>query len=279
MERPVFHIYTSPDSNVYYESYINPNTPPMENPFSNELFWLAVSTTNHILSIPVELGGALVATPEILLKSPVDTIALKKNKTKNTKPAPLSPTTKKIITKSAVKHVYEKFSCTVLGCNTTFTSNDYLIKHMKQHTIEKPFFCTLCTKRFVVKGSLDIHMRTHREEKAYLCTYDGCGKTFTQKAHLTSHVKMHTQEKPYSCTRCNKLFAQKNNLTLHMRIHTGEKPYICTRCNKAWGDPSNLNRHILIPDEHPFACPNCHKSFEDIDELNKHMRRHTKKKS
>ncbi|XP_065349669.1 protein sister of odd and bowel [Cloeon dipterum] len=53
-------------------------------------------------------------------------------------------------------------------------------------------YCTICSKGFKDKYSVNVHIRTHTGEKPFACTI--CGKSFRQKAHLAKHYQTHTQK-------------------------------------------------------------------------------------
>ncbi|EFX75768.1 hypothetical protein DAPPUDRAFT_9525, partial [Daphnia pulex] len=50
--------------------------------------------------------------------------------------------------------------------------------------------CSICTKGFKDKYSVNVHIRTHTGEKPFSCPL--CGKNFRQKAHLAKHQQTHT---------------------------------------------------------------------------------------
>ncbi|RXG71478.1 Zinc finger protein [Armadillidium vulgare] len=58
---------------------------------------------------------------------------------------------------------------------------------MFKHTGERPYPCTVCTKRFTMKSDLLVHMRTHTGEKPFKCPR--CSRAFSQSSHLHVHLR------------------------------------------------------------------------------------------
>lgn len=57
-------------------------------------------------------------------------------------------------------------------------------------------YCSICSKGFKDKYSVNVHIRTHTGEKPFACSL--CGKSFRQKAHLAKHYQTHVTQKPAS---------------------------------------------------------------------------------
>lgn len=54
-------------------------------------------------------------------------------------------------------------------------------------------YCSICSKGFKDKYSVNVHIRTHTGEKPFTCSL--CGKSFRQKAHLAKHYQTHIAQK------------------------------------------------------------------------------------
>ena len=90
---------------------------------------------------------------------------------------------------------------------------------------QKVFQCDQCDKAFVKNNYLIKHVRRHSRERPFQC--DQCNKAFAQKVILIKHLRRHIGEKRLQCDICDKAFVDKGDLTRHIRIHSGEKPFQC----------------------------------------------------
>ncbi|XP_057688164.1 zinc finger protein 583-like [Corythoichthys intestinalis] len=93
----------------------------------------------------------------------------------------------------------------------------------KSQRRKKNLTCSHCGKRYPNKSKLIKHLKNHTGERPFSC--EVCSKAFSRKQHLALHVKTHMGEKPFICEVCSQTFSQKQHLELHMKKHTGEKPF------------------------------------------------------
>ncbi|XP_054620828.1 zinc finger and SCAN domain-containing protein 2-like [Dunckerocampus dactyliophorus] len=166
----------------------------------------------------------------------------------------------------------QPFSCSV--CCQRFAHKSNMVTHMRTHTGEQPFICAVCGSRFSFKSNLIKHMRTHTGEKPFSCSL--CVKTFARRDILAAHMRTHTGEKPFSCSVCYQRFSQKVHMIKHMRTHTGEKPFSCSVCGKTFGQRAHMTLHMrthMI--EKTYICSFCDKSFTNKVDMVKHMGIHT----
>lgn len=112
-------------------------------------------------------------------------------------------------------------SCMI--CRKAFNKY-YFKRHMRRHTSEMPYQCSLCPKRFKWRRSSTKHMWTHTGEKPFHCTVPDCKRTFASNAVCQAHIRVsHLGEKlcHCKCTICGEGFGYSYQLQEHMFVHTG----------------------------------------------------------
>lgn len=84
---------------------------------------------------------------------------------------------------------------------------------------ERPYACFLenCKRRFTRSDELARHMRIHTGQKPFKCSI--CNRAFSRSDHLTTHIRTHTGEKPFSCNVCCRKFSRSDERARHMKIH------------------------------------------------------------
>ena len=102
--------------------------------------------------------------------------------------------------------------------------------------------CTLCNKTFAHNSGYKNHMRTHSNERPYVCTI--CDIGFKEKYHLKKHnLFIHSTELPEKCRYCGKRFKDSTAVRAHERIHSDERPFACRRCTKTFKTSECLWHH------------------------------------
>ncbi|XP_041664506.1 zinc finger protein 583-like [Cheilinus undulatus] len=136
-------------------------------------------------------------------------------------------------------------SVSLSECALSFGQNKHLQERKGVHLAERPFCCSVCSKRYPSKTLLQRHMQRHSVVKPHSCSV--CKKSFIRRAELVIHMRVHTGEKPFSCLICGRRFTTSGSLKSHSILHTGEKPFSCNLCKRkfTWLRSVKIHKCIL----------------------------------
>ncbi|GFO41513.1 transcription factor iiia [Plakobranchus ocellatus] len=151
-----------------------------------------------------------------------------------------------------------------------------------------------CTRVFKRQDRLNIHLRVHTGERPFVCSVEGCGKSYARSQHLSRHVeKSHNIKSCDSttivCPVCRNEFANAYSLKRHIAtVHEekcGPKGHECPEqdCNQSFHKRKQLVNHRLtehtdhiIEAKKCHRCPHqgCNKTFTWLNLLKRHMKTH-----
>jgi transcription factor STE12 len=82
----------------------------------------------------------------------------------STPPPPMLHSSKEATAGSSVTNTPGKgFTCPLLPCARVFKRLEHLKRHIRTHTMERPFGCDRCSKRFSRSDNLTQHLKTHEK--------------------------------------------------------------------------------------------------------------------
>lgn len=145
-------------------------------------------------------------------------------------------------------------------CDQAFPSAKALHKHRRSHKpVSLKCYIEGCFYMTKHKSDLMVHLKSHSSERNFLCSL--CGFRAKHKSSLNMHMKSHSGERRFTCEYCDYKATTGAHLRRHMRIHIGVKPYACPYCEYHCNNLENLHKHILSSKKHPgkpvYPCKLC----------------------
>ncbi|KAK3599510.1 hypothetical protein CHS0354_006639 [Potamilus streckersoni] len=179
----------------------------------------------------------------------------------------------------------EVFVCSFENCLKTFTKRNRLVIHIRTHTGERPYACSIfgCDKRYSRPAHLTRHVETTHahpdtatedKESRFRCIEENCDAEFLSKHSLKRHInRIHTRES-FKCKMksCGEVFKKHHQLAEHIAKHTLQNPYRCEAedCDKSFPTPSKLKRHMKMHEGYQCDQDGCTAKFNKWTLLCKH---------
>ncbi|XP_062576812.1 zinc finger protein ZFAT-like [Saccostrea cucullata] len=183
-------------------------------------------------------------------------------------------------------------------------------QHVRTHTGDNPYPCTICGYRALSRDSLQSHKATEHEKLSFPCKE--CDFTANSRSQLWNHSLKHSgfgEDMGIECPECQQklpsltLFKdhvseahpdsknkELNKLHIYAGLETspkhkvqgkiGRRSYKCPYCDKMFFRAnSELQKHIWIHEGvKPFKCPLCPHACRSKNNLQAHMLRHSNEK-
>ncbi|KDQ10409.1 hypothetical protein BOTBODRAFT_36314 [Botryobasidium botryosum FD-172 SS1] len=89
------------------------------------------------------------------------------------------------------------YPCNWPGCTKICTQKINLKQHMRTHTKERPYVCTVCGRDFGAQTTLNNHIGAEHYKLRYFCPSIGCEARYTRRATFRSHfLRKHGTDVP-----------------------------------------------------------------------------------
>ncbi|CAL8128467.1 unnamed protein product [Orchesella dallaii] len=187
------------------------------------------------------------------------------------------------------------FICDENECDESFTSVSELNTHLKHHTSQKSYICSLCGWGFIYEDNLKLHELLHTPRTkggsfpCPCCSLVSKGTAKLQTHYKLKHLGKHSGKSSlphdFLCHHCGKYYSSDLSLFFHLRKHEEkslEPISSCCFCNKSFifEQTHQIHRKLyhksIFGKENPVKCDGkgCDDSFTSTAELNEHLKVH-----
>ncbi|EDW96557.1 transcription factor Ouib [Drosophila yakuba] len=129
-------------------------------------------------------------------------------------------------------------------CGIIKNNKSSLDRHQFEHSGLRPFPCQECPKTFLAASELKAHNLTHHTvEPPFACRY--CDRRYFSVVGRKKHERVHTNERPFVCEQCGKAFTRTCILKAHMASHQVVRKYSCDVCDRWFSLKKHLATHYI----------------------------------
>ncbi|KAH3666479.1 hypothetical protein OGAPHI_003475 [Ogataea philodendri] len=191
-------------------------------------------------------------------------------------PAPSTRNSSRSPSRSSSPSRVKKYFCHYENCGKGYSKPSLLEQHLRSHTNERPFACTICEETFIRKDHLQRHMLKHTtpDDKPFHCSI--CSKGVNSLQHLKRHEKTHYKSFKCHFESCEEAFYKHQSLKAHINSVHDAARLTCTECGKAFSRPGRLSDHMekQHSDTAKLICeyPGCFKAFKVWSALQLHIK-------
>ena len=166
---------------------------------------------------------------------------------------------------ASYKHMREKRKAfetkddeTCSSCFKIFATKYVRKKHEQEAHKERKQKCSICSRSFQSKISLDHHIKTYHDSSIQTFKCSVCEKILSTQQILKRHIQTVHEKETFSCEKCGKHFSRINYYNRHLR--------------EAHSIEQKLNLHYATPEFlYKFNCDQCEEKFNRCETLKRHV--------